>query len=156
MGWPRDDQWSSYRSRAGREAQTRLDLDERYLSLGATPQERAKHDRAWVRGAIPEGTGEDIRQAIQRGQLTGGDRFVGEVARTIDRRVERRGQGRPLKKYICPLFPLNITVPPVAAPILAVRIKSIRAGNLVRRVDRERPRSGTGRCWISNDGYVSV
>ncbi len=41
---------------------------------------------------------------VQRGQFTGGDRFVGEVARKIGRRVERRGQGRPLKKYTCPLF----------------------------------------------------
>ena len=95
---PRDYRWSSYRSRAGWEAQTRLDLDEGYLSLGATPQERAKHYRAWVRGAIPEGEWENIRQAIQRGQLTGGDRFVGEVAKKIGRRIERRGQGRPLKK----------------------------------------------------------
>ncbi len=38
------------------------------LSLGAIPQERAMHYRAWVRGAIPEGEWEGIRQAIQQGQ----------------------------------------------------------------------------------------
>ena len=32
------------------------------------PQERAMHYRAWVRGAIPEGEWEDIRQTVQRGQ----------------------------------------------------------------------------------------
>ncbi len=95
---PRDYRWSSYRRRAGGEAQPPIDLDEGYLSVGATPQERGKQYRAWVRAAIPEGEWEQIREAIQRGQLTGGNRFGEDVARKIGRRVERRGRGRPVNK----------------------------------------------------------
>ncbi len=95
---PRDYRWSSYRRRAGWEATPPIDLDEGYHSLGVTPQERGTQYRAWVRAAIPEGEWEQIREAIQRGQLTGGNRFVEDVARTIGRRVERRGQGRPVHK----------------------------------------------------------
>ncbi len=66
--------------------------------MGATPQERGTQYRAWVRAAIPEGEWEQMREAIQRRQLTGGNRFVEEVAKTIGRRVERRGRGRPVNK----------------------------------------------------------
>lgn len=38
-----------------------------------------------------------IRGAVQCGQLTGNQRFVDEVERIIDRRVEYRAQGRPAK-----------------------------------------------------------
>ena len=100
---PRDSRWSSYRRRAGWDAQPPIDLDEGDLSVGATPQERGNQYRAWVRAAIPEGEWEQIRAAIQRGQLTGGHRFVADVARKIGRRVERRGRRRPVHKYICPL-----------------------------------------------------
>ena len=93
---PRDYRWSSYRSRAGWEATPPIDLDEGYLSLGATPQERGTQYRAWVRAAIPEGEWEQIREAMQRGQLTGRNRFVEDVARKIGRRVERRGRGARL------------------------------------------------------------
>ena len=95
---PREYPWSSYRGRAGWAEPGALDWDEGYLSLGKTPQERVTHYRAWVRSAIPEGEWEGIREAIQRNQLTGGDRFIAEVARKIGRRVERRGPGRPRKK----------------------------------------------------------
>ena len=73
VAMPRDYRWSSYRSRAGVDPAPHLDLDEGYLRLGGTPQERAKHYRAWVRGAIPEGEWEQLRPAIQRDQLTGED-----------------------------------------------------------------------------------
>lgn len=74
-----------------------IELNPVRVGLVATPQEWAKNYLSWVREAIPDGEGEDLRQAIQRGQLTGGDRFVGEVATKIGRRIARRGQGRPLK-----------------------------------------------------------
>ncbi len=47
---------------------------------------------------VMQGEWERIREAIQRGQLTGGNRFVADVARKIGRRVERRGRGRPVNK----------------------------------------------------------
>lgn len=36
-----------------------------------------------------------IRDAIQRGQLTGSSRFVDEIAQITGKRIERRKQGRP-------------------------------------------------------------
>ena len=38
---------------------------------------------------------EKIRLAVQRGQLTGDDRFVEEVAKKLGRRMGMRSQGRP-------------------------------------------------------------
>ncbi len=38
-----------------------------------------------------------IRRAIQRGQLTGTDKFVEGIEAKVGKRVEFRGQGRPKK-----------------------------------------------------------
>ncbi len=35
-----------------------------------------------------------IRSAVQRGQLTDGERFVDEIESTLVRRIENRSQGR--------------------------------------------------------------
>ncbi|MDX9767036.1 MAG: hypothetical protein RBT51_06830, partial [Ectothiorhodospiraceae bacterium] len=48
-----------------------------------------------VRDAIAPEEWRLIREALQRGQLTGNDRFVAEVETLLGRRVERRGRGRP-------------------------------------------------------------
>jgi len=48
-----------------------------------------------VRQAIPSDQLRLIRDALQRGQLTGTSRFVDEVERIVGVRVEQRGQGRP-------------------------------------------------------------
>jgi len=50
-----------------------------------------------VKGTVPEGEWELIRQSLQRGQLTGSSRFVEEIENKIEKRVEFRGQGRPRK-----------------------------------------------------------
>ena len=59
----------------------------------------------------------------KRGQLTGSLRFVDEIEKKIERRVEFRGPGRPRKveKKICLLFPcskLPITVLNILGSIL--------------------------------------
>ena len=36
-----------------------------------------------------------IREAVQRGQLTGDNGFIGDVEQLVGRRIERRGRGRP-------------------------------------------------------------
>ena len=41
---------------------------------------------------------EFMRQAVQRGQLTGDNRFKEEVSKRIGRRIEFRGRGRPKKQ----------------------------------------------------------
>lgn len=92
---PRKYKWSSYRYKIGIEKTNWLDIDPCYMGLGSTEKEREKRYEEWVKGAIPPGELELIRKAVQRGQLTGGYRFVEEVDKKIGRRIEFRGQGRP-------------------------------------------------------------
>jgi len=94
---PQDYAWSSCRYRLGTDAAGWLDRDPGYLSLGGDEVERRRQYRAFLRAAIPEGEWELIREAVQRGQLTGTSRFTQEVAGVLGRRVERRGRGRPAK-----------------------------------------------------------
>lgn len=90
--------WSSYRKHAGKESQFRwVDTDPCYQAFGASDSERATRYTEFVRSAIPEGEWEVIREALQRGQLTGTKRFADEVEAIIGRRVENRKQGRPRK-----------------------------------------------------------
>lgn len=98
VGVPEDYQWSSCRYRFGADVCDWLDLDPAYLALGATEAERRRQYREFLEAAIPRGQSELIREAAQRGQLTGGEAFALEVAEIIGRRVERRGQGRPPKR----------------------------------------------------------
>ncbi|WP_260955544.1 transposase [Pseudomonas citri] len=91
--------WSSYRSRVGDGAgRCWLDADPCFLALGDTSMERRRRYEEFVRQAIPTDQIQLIRDALQRGQLTGTDRFVDEVERIVGVRVEQRGQGRPRAK----------------------------------------------------------
>lgn len=94
---PEEYRWSSYRTRAGLSAWDWLDPDPCYLGLGRSAAERARRYKEWTRAAIPDGEWERIRHAIQRGQLTGGERFIALAAQRLGRRVEFRGRGRPRK-----------------------------------------------------------
>lgn len=88
--------WSSYLSRLSDGAGDGwLDTDPCYLALGETASLRQQRYEAFVRAAVSEHELNMIREALQRGQLTGDERFVGEVERIAGLRVERRGQGRP-------------------------------------------------------------
>jgi putative transposase len=59
-----------------------------------TPLERYRH---FLRATIPEGEWNLIRDAVQRGQLTGTGRFVDKVEAVLGRRIEKRTRGRPPK-----------------------------------------------------------
>ena len=89
--------WSSFRQRMGIDAENWIDYDPCYLGLGETNSERRQQYRQFVH----EGTTDKeiclIRQALQRGQLTGNNRFIDEVEKVLGRRVECRAQGRPAK-----------------------------------------------------------
>jgi len=39
-----------------------------------------------------------IREALQRGQLTGSTRFIDEIEAAMGLRIELRGQGRPARR----------------------------------------------------------
>ncbi len=87
-------EWSSYSAHASPE-ESWIDLDPAFGSLGETPEERSRNYVEFVAQSIPPGELELIKNAIQRGQLTGADRFVDEVEHLTGLRVERRGPGRP-------------------------------------------------------------
>ena len=94
---PEKYRWSSFRERMGQASDGLLEADSTYLSLGPNETERSNCWSAYVRQAIPPGEWAFIRQAVARGQLTGGQRFVDEVSAIVGRRTEHRGRGRPPK-----------------------------------------------------------
>ena len=89
--------WSSYRQRVGVDDENWIDYDPCYLGLGEGDSERRQQYMRFVAKGAPDKETSLIRQALQRGQLTGNDRFVDEVETILGRRVEFRGRGRPGK-----------------------------------------------------------
>lgn len=92
---PEDYRWSSYGVKVGIKNQNLLDFDPQYLGLARTAKKRQDKYREFVSTTILEEEIEQIRRAIQRGQLTGTDRFVEEIAIKLGKRIEFRGPGRP-------------------------------------------------------------
>ncbi|MCR7789667.1 hypothetical protein NS832_32960, partial [Pseudomonas aeruginosa] len=80
-----------------------LDMDPCFIELGQTAEERYRRYVTFMKEAIPVEELRLTREAVQRGQLTGNQRFVDEIERVAGVRIERRGQGRP-RLEICPLF----------------------------------------------------
>ncbi|PMZ96080.1 MULTISPECIES: transposase [unclassified Pseudomonas] len=88
--------WSSYSIRMGAaKRQNWLDDNPLFEALGETEELRRKRYAEFVRQAISDEELSLIRDAIQRGQLTGSSRFVDEIAQITGKRIERRKQGRP-------------------------------------------------------------
>jgi putative transposase len=88
--------WSSYRTRITDQSDSDwLDMDPCFVALGDTPERRRIRYMEFMRQAVPSSEIDLIRAALQRGQLTGGARFVDEIERIQGQRVELRGQGRP-------------------------------------------------------------
>lgn len=98
---PHDYQWSSYRSKVGLGTALWLDEDPCYLSLGDTAQKRYCNYSVLVINVIPEGEWALISEAVQRGQLTGNNRFIDQVEQITGRRIDHRKPGnQPLDKGI--------------------------------------------------------
>lgn len=97
--------WSSCRARLGYAKSAVLDLDPCYQTLATDVWTRRERYEEFLRSAIPEGEWEAIRTAVQRGQLTGSQGFSEQVAATLHRRIESRGQGRPTKNRSVPNYP---------------------------------------------------
>ena len=95
---PEDYRWSSFRAKAGITDLAWLDLDSGYLGLATTAKKRQKKYRDYILAAVPDGEIEQIRGAIQRGQLTGSDKFIEEIEAKVGKRIEFRGPGRPKKR----------------------------------------------------------
>lgn len=94
---PADYRWSSYGAKTGSRKEEWLDDDPCYLLLADSEGMRAEKYASWVKETIAAEELELIRKSIQRGQLTGSHRFVDEIEKKIERRVEFRGPGRPRK-----------------------------------------------------------
>jgi putative transposase len=94
---PEQYRWSSCGVKVGSVQQDWLDLDPTYLALGASERERQETYRAYLNAPVPAGEVEQIRGAVQRGQLTGTVRFIKEVEARVGKRIEFRGPGRPKK-----------------------------------------------------------
>lgn len=88
--------WSSYPARVADVLDSHwLDIDPCFIALGSSAQERTHRYKAFMREAISLDETRLIREALQRGQLTGSNRFVDEIERVAGLRIEARGQGRP-------------------------------------------------------------
>jgi len=94
---PADYRWSGYCQKAGLEEERWLDEDPVYQGLSPIANSRGRLYAEYVTGDIPTGEESFIRESLNRGQLTGGSRFIEEVERRSGLRVEHRGQGRPRK-----------------------------------------------------------
>jgi putative transposase len=91
--------WSSYNARAGNcQAAEWLDFDPPYTGLGRVAAERQVRYRDFVAEGVSASELRLIRQAVQRNQLTGSDRFAELIASKVGRRIEARGPGRPRKE----------------------------------------------------------
>lgn len=94
---PVDYPWSSFRQRTGVGDGLWIDRDPAYLGLAdEEPQRRARY-QSLVHEAIPDGEQRLIREALQRGQLTGNDGFVTEIEQLTGQRIKHRGRGRPAR-----------------------------------------------------------
>lgn len=89
--------WSSYLGRMGDQAGDWLDSDPCYLTLGHNELARRQRYQAFIAQATEATEWQTIRTALQRGQLTGNDRFIDEVEQLIGKRIELRAQGRPVR-----------------------------------------------------------
>ena len=78
-----------------------LDTHPCFVALGKTHYERHGCYEKFVRGVIPDGEWGLIRKSVQRGQLTGNDKFIDDVEKMIGRRIEHGASGnQPTKKTL--------------------------------------------------------
>ncbi len=88
--------WSSYTQHVGGSYMW-IDSDPCYEALAESEDERHDRYRAFLGQLGSDEENQLIRDALQRGQLTGNSRFVDEIEGISGVRIERRGQGRPSK-----------------------------------------------------------
>ncbi|WP_397449272.1 transposase [Pseudomonas sp. NA-150] len=88
--------WSSFNLRFTSKPEADwLDTDPAFEALGSNRDSRHQRYQTFIEQAVSPDELKIIRNALQRGQLTGTERFVTEVESIIGRRIESRSQGRP-------------------------------------------------------------
>ncbi len=91
-------QWSSYAAKVIGKKDPVVDDHPFYLSLGENEQERQKAYAEYVLGTVSEYEIKLIRDALQRGQLTGSERFRAQTEKKLGIRLSNMKPGRPKKK----------------------------------------------------------
>ena len=92
---PLDYRWSSYAAKVGHVSRKLVDIDECYLALAADTNARRAAYQSLVNAGVGHNEKKVIERSVQRGQLTGGKRFIDQVEARTGIRVESRGRGRP-------------------------------------------------------------
>jgi putative transposase len=100
--------WSSYQSKVGIRSLKWLDYDSCYMELDSSRENREKKYEQWVNAVIPQGEWELIRESLQRGQLTGSKKFVDQIEKKLNQRVEFRGPGKAEEKRKINLSPFYV------------------------------------------------
>ncbi|MBA4093411.1 MAG: transposase [Candidatus Accumulibacter sp.] len=95
---PADYRWSSYRANAQDEGSSFLQPQGLYASLGNDSVERRAAYRELFRYQLDPGLVDQMRGATNGNFALGGERFLGEVAVALGRRVSRGKSGRPWGK----------------------------------------------------------
>lgn len=95
---PQQYPWSSFQRWEEQNPYPWLDPPPCAIAGGEEEERPVKRYRDYVCGAIPNGEWERIREAVQRGQLTGNSLFVNEVERITGKRIEQRRPGRPKRE----------------------------------------------------------
>ena len=99
---PAEYKWSSYAAKVIGTRDPVVDFHSCYLSLGDSRQERQKAYAEYVVATVPEYEIKLIRDALQRGQLTGSERFRVETEKKLGIRFSNKKPGRPRKNKINP------------------------------------------------------
>jgi putative transposase len=94
---PADYKWSSFNCLAHGKSDLVVDQRPCYTSLGDTGPERQEAWKAYVSDTIADYQLKLIRDALQRGQVTGGDTFQQEISKKLGIRLSNKGPGRPKK-----------------------------------------------------------
>ena len=94
---PADYKWSSFNCLAHGKSDLVVDQRPCYTSLGENGPERQEAWKAYVSDTIADYELKLIRDALQRGQVTGGDKFQQEISKKLGIRLSNKGPGRPKK-----------------------------------------------------------
>ncbi|MBM9512736.1 transposase [Desulfogranum marinum] len=94
---PGEYRWSSYRANADGETMELLTPHPHYIALGRTATDRQHAYRELFRYQLEPGVIDEIRKATNGNFVLGNDRFAGEIASKLGRRVTRSLPGRPKK-----------------------------------------------------------
>ncbi|MGB3223852.1 MAG: transposase [Desulforhopalus sp.] len=94
---PADYKWSSFNCLANGKIDPVVDQRPCYKSLGTNGPERQKAWKTYVYDTIADYELKLIRDALQRGQVTGGDKFQQEISKKLGIRLSNKGPGRPKK-----------------------------------------------------------